>query len=198
MKQLLLLATCLVVFGTNFKAKANEGREQLRWAVANKHEIEMAVFKWMQSKAQEATKAESSPEIEEQIRKYQSLEVEFTMNFQRLRPIPIRSPIGKPPKPEPKDPEYEAMAKRVADAKAPIAAILEKRNKVINKFREQYSVENLVSEYSTGRFDLVVDSGYGGARPLVLYHTNGEVLDITIAVIDSFEKKVAPEKPSKE
>ncbi|MDB6057466.1 MAG: hypothetical protein JWO95_1310 [Verrucomicrobiales bacterium] len=197
MKKLLTFATCLVALACNLRAA--DQPQPIRWAVASKQEIETTIFKWTQAKAEEATKDEASPEIEEKIRAYQSLQMEFTMKYMHLRSIPMRPVFGAPPKPEPKDPEYDAMAKRVADAKAPIAAILDKRNNVMTKFRDQYSVEKLVSEYSKGRFDLVVDAGYRGTRDTVLFHTNGEVLDITLAVIDLFEKKVASanEKSSK-
>jgi hypothetical protein len=70
------------------------------------------------------------------------------------------------------------LAKKVAEAKEPVAAIVDRRNRQAAQIREKYSVDRLAAEYAKGRYDLVVDS-----NEKVLYRSAGEVPDITEGII---------------
>ncbi|MGZ4963328.1 MAG: hypothetical protein ACXWBP_10335 [Limisphaerales bacterium] len=188
MKNLLLIVTCVVLLGCNNRPVAEK---PIHWALVNKHEIDMAIFKWSQARVQEASKAEDvSPEMEQQLRRYDSLRMQLTLKEAR-RGIPLRQPRGTATAPEPKDEEYETLAKQVEQAKAPIAGVLARRDQLMAKYHDVYTTEKLVSEYAKGRFELVVDSGWGGSKTSVLFSAGGEVLDITAGVLESFDTKVA-------
>jgi hypothetical protein len=208
MKTLLLLATCIILVGCGRqseshrevadKAEAGErdgavSRESsLRWATANRREIESAVNEWTRNKIEDTKKSEAlSPEVEEKIRQFEALQSELTrrqMESMRMRlPLPPGTGAASP------DKEYEALANRVAEAKAPIADILDRRNRLASQYREQFATEKLIAEYAKDRFDLVVDSSDSRfSRSAVLYHKTGEVLDITDGVIRLFNEKAKP------
>src|SRR5205823_2043894 len=57
---------------------ANKRADTVRWAFANKREIDMAVFHWSRDKMEAAKKTEAlSPEIEEKIRQYEALQAQL-------------------------------------------------------------------------------------------------------------------------
>jgi hypothetical protein len=157
----------------------------LRWAYANKREIESVVFSWTQSKLDEARKAETlTPEIQEKLAHFNSLQGQLY----RLRmPMPamVRRPGELPPEPTAEEKEYAALSKRVAEAKEPVAEIVDQHNREMMDIREKYSVERLLSDYVKGRYDIVVDSDWNK----VLYRSAGEVPDITEGVIKFFREK---------
>ena len=133
-------------------------------------------------------KAEAfAPEIEEKIRHYDALQGELTRKrMDLMRP---RFPAGPRASEAPaSDEDLQTLSNRVAEARAPIADIIDRRNRQAAQIREEYSVEKLVSEYARDRFDLVVDSSMI-SRSAVLYRTDDEVLDITDGVIELFRKK---------
>ncbi len=209
MKAHLLLATVLILVGCgrqeptqrevlatldNLKTElAAKRSEPVRWAFANKREIDSAIFQWSQQKMEEAKKSEAlAPEIEEKIRQYETLQAELTrkrIDAMRLRfpPSPGASGVAA------SDPEYEALADRVAQAKAPVAEIIDARNRRASQLRDEFTADKLVAEYAKGRFDLVVDSSdQSFSRSAVLYRTAGEVLDITDGVIKLFRERANP------
>jgi hypothetical protein len=100
------------------------------------------------------------------------------------RPLRLAAYDSAPAEPSMAEKEYEAMSKRVAEAKAPVAAIIDRRERQAAEYRQQYSIERLVAEYVKDRYDLVIDS-----REKVLYQTAGEVTDITDGIIALFKEK---------
>jgi hypothetical protein len=139
---------------------------------------------------EELKKSETlSPEIQEKVRQYESLQSELSRKRVEAMRQRLPGPGGMVP-PSPSDPDYEALASRVAQAKAPIAEIIDQRNRRSTEFRAQFTADKLVSEYAKGRYDLVVDSSDQiFSRSPVLYRTTGEVLDVTDAVIRLFKEK---------
>jgi hypothetical protein len=156
----------------------------VRWAFANKSEITTAVYVWSRDKMEALKKSEAlAPEIEDKVLQYETLQSELRtmeMDAMRLRYMP-RAPGSPPPA---ADSKYEALATKVAEAKAPVAAIVERRSRQAAQYREQYSLDRLVAEYVKGRYDLVVDTN---EKPL--YRSAGEVPDITVGVIAFFKEK---------
>ena len=205
MKTYLLLAACLILAGCGrqeenhrevlgkleaIKSDLASKRADVRWAFANKREIESAVFQWSRDKMEESKNTEAlSPEIEEKVRQYEALQSElFRKQMEsmgaRLPPRP-----GAPSSPAP-DKNYEALSNRVAEAKAPIADILDRRSKQASQYRNSYSADKLVAEFAKDRFDLVVDSSDERySRSAVLYRKTDEVMDVTEGVIKLFKEK---------
>jgi hypothetical protein len=167
---------------------ASKRAEPVRWAVVNKQQITSAIFQWSHLRMEDIKKAEAlAPEIEEKIRKHDALQGEL-MNM-RMDSMGTRFP-ARPGAPEPpaRDKDLHALSNRVAEARAPIADIIDRRNRQAAQIRGQYSVEKLVSEYASDRFDLVVDSS-SFSRSAVLHQTDTEVLDITDGVLKLFREK---------
>lgn len=200
MKTYLLLATCLILVGCGRQEEnhrevlgkletikselATQRGAPVRWAFANKSQIETAIFLWSRDKMEAAKKTEAlPPEIEEKILQYEVLQTELmhmqagTMRFR----FPPRSPASETPA---TDKDYEALSKRVAEAKAPVAAIVERRSRQAAQYREQYSINPLIGEYVKDRYDLVVDS-----NEKLLYRSAGEATDITEGVLAFFKEK---------
>jgi hypothetical protein len=204
MKRYLLLAACLILAGCDQREQNNRevlgklediqselaaGRGAVRWAFANKREIDSAIFQWSRDKMEEAKKSEAlPPETEEKIRQYEALQSQLMRRQMEARgfklPPGLDAPGAAP------NESYEALSNRVAAARAPIADILERRGRQELGYRNEFSAEKLVAEYVQGRFDLVVDSSDEYmSRSAVLYRTNGEVMDITDGVIKLFKEK---------
>jgi hypothetical protein len=164
---------------------ANRQGAPVRWAFANKFKIDSAIFQWSRDKMEQAKKAEGlPPETEEKIRQYEALQSELTrkqMETPRLR-LPFS---GSRPEASAIDKEYEASSQKVAEAKAPIAVIVERRSRQEAKYREQYSIQQLIAEYVKDRYDLVLDS-----EDKVLYRTAAEVPDITEGIIQFFNERI--------
>jgi hypothetical protein len=203
--QMLILGTCLVLAGCGrpegqrevlgkldaIKCElAAKRAEPLRWAFANKRQVEAVVFQWSRDKMAEEKKAEAlSPEMEEKIRQYEVLQGQLMRKEMDMRGfrLPIRAGSPQPSVP---DEDYLVLSNRLAEAKAPIADILERRNRQESQYREQYKIDQLISEYAKDRFDLVVDSSDDHfSHSVVLYRTNMEVLDVTDGIIKLFKEK---------
>lgn len=207
MKRYLLLAAFLILVGCGKPEPSNREvlakleamkselaarrGDTVRWAFANKREIDSAIFQWSRDRMEEVRKSEALPaETEEKIRQYEALQAQLMhreMEARGLRLPPRVSALQVPVA----DESISSLSNRVAAAKAPIADILERRSRQASQYREQYPTDKLVAEYAKDRFDLVVDSSdERTSRSAVLYRTNGEVLDITDGVIKIFKEKV--------
>ena len=140
---------------------------------------------------EEAKKAEKlSPEVEEQIRQYEELASE--LNQKKMEAMRSRFSAHPPGSAAPAtDKDYEALTQKVAEAKAPIADIIDRRSKQASQYQSQYTTEKMIAEYVKNRFDLVVDSSSPGGSA-VLYRKSDEVLDITDGVIKLFKDEVKP------
>lgn len=215
MKTYLLLATCLVCAGCGREASHNrEMRAQLdgmrteleflmqsatnhtsmRWATANKQEINMAVMQWGGNKATEKREAwmnTLAPDVQEKIRKYDSLQSSF-----RQMQMAINNPrrhVYYPPPPNlavtpPTDSDFAAMSNRVEEAKKPIADMLEQRDQMQVVYNaDDDTVDQLIAEYVKGRYDLVIDSSFPNGT--VLFSSYEDVPDITEGVIKYFKEK---------
>ncbi len=160
----------------------------MRWVFANKREIETAIYQWGRDKMEEIKAAEGlSPEIEEKIRQYEALQTELLHKQIETRGFRLPPRIGAPEAPA-TDKDVEALSQRVAEARAPIADIVERRSRQAARFRDQYPVDRLVAEYVKDRYDLVVDS-----NEKVLYRSAGEVPDITEGIITFLRRKQSHE-----
>ena len=83
------------------------------------------------------------------------------------------------------DPAYGKLAATVAEARRPVAEIIERRARRSNEL--QYPIGELVEEYAKDRFDLVIDRA--ALEYSVIYRRTPEVTDITQGVIDLFRAK---------
>jgi hypothetical protein len=198
MKTYLLLTTCLILTGcsrqasVHREAKSEQTGESVRWAFANKSTISTAIYVWSRDKMEEAKKAEKlSPEVEDQIRQYEVLAAELNKKEMEMRmsgSFPAQRPGSAAPT---GDKDYDALTQKVAEAKAPIADIIDRRSQQSMQYYSQYTTEKLVAEYVTNRFDLVVDSS-SPSGSAVLYRKSDEVLDITDGVIKLFKEETKP------
>jgi hypothetical protein len=204
-----LLAACLILVGCGQQEQSNrevlgkleaiktelatKRAETVRWALANKREIDSAIYTWTRDKMEQVKKAEALPaETEQKIRQYEALQTQLMHKEIEARGFklpPRAGALGD----SGADETYEALSNRVAAARAPIADIVERRAQQASQFRDQFSTENLIEQYVQGRFDLVVDSSdISMSRSPVLYRASGEVLDITDGVIKLFREKTKP------
>jgi len=172
------------------KSEVGTRGEAVRWAFANKREIELAIFQWSRDKLEESRKAEAlSPETEEKIRRYESLQAQLMRKQMEMRGFKLPPRAGAIDASSP-DTDFLTLSNQVAEAKAPIADVVERRSRQGAQLREQYKIDRLISEYAKDRFDLVVDSSDERfSHSAVLYRTSGEVLDITEGVIKLFKER---------
>jgi hypothetical protein len=211
MKTYLLLAASLILLGCNRPEQSNrevlakletiqnelatKQGDTVRWAFANKREIDMLVFQWSRDQIEAIKKSEAlPPETEAKILEYETLKTELMhMGIPPPpRPLRVTPGVARPESPQAND-GYAVLSRRVAEAKAPIAAIVDRRERQAVQYRNQYSTDKLIAEYLKDRFDLIVDSSDERySRSAVLYRTTGEVLDITDAVIKLFKEKTKP------
>ncbi|MEN9574265.1 MAG: hypothetical protein RL514_2120 [Verrucomicrobiota bacterium] len=105
---------------------------------------------------------------------------------------PAQPPLPKPAELE-KENAYAELARRVAEAKAPVDVIVDRRAGLVAKYQHPQFIEQLIADYVKLRehYDLVVDSSQGRMSFFgpVLYHTAGEVPDITEGVIQFFRDR---------
>ncbi len=211
MKIHLLFAACLILVGCGRREQSNAeilGKLEIiqseltkhggavRWAFANKSEIDSAIFKWSRDKMEEVKKSEAlPPEMEQKIQQYEVLQSQLMRKEMEARgfKLPVRAVREGTPEVSVPDESYEVLSNRVAAAKAPLADILEQRKRQASQYRGQFSAEKLIAEYVKDRFDLVVDSSDERMSwSAVLYRTTGERMDITQAVIGLFKEKAKP------
>ena len=208
MKIYLLLATCLIFSGcgrepenqrelfskleaikTNLAAKQPAAP---RWAFANKREIENVISEISRNKAEQAKKTENlSPEIEANVASYEHLQGQLSQaRFAQNRPRFMMTPPGME---TPANTNLDELSKQVEAARAPIADIIERRNRQYSQFQEAFKVDQLIAEYAKDRFDLIVDSSDAQySRSPVLYRKADEVVDITDGVIKLLKQKAQP------
>lgn len=165
----------------------------MRWAFANKREIDSALFQWSRDKMEELKKSEALPaETEQKIREFEALQSQLMRKEMEAKGFKLPPRAGTPEVSAP-DENYEALSNRVVVAKESLKDILDRRGRQASQYRSQFSTENLIAEYVKNRFDLVVDSSDERmSRSSVLYRTNGEVLDITDGIIKLFKSKAKP------
>lgn len=122
-----------------------------------------------------------------------------------LLPVPLPGAALPPPTPAPAPPapvvppgptaeekEYEALVKRVAEAKIPVAKVIERRAEITAKYHSTKFLEQLVADYVKQKehFDVVVDASndYSSSRS-VLYRSAAEVPDITEGILQFFHER---------
>lgn len=185
----------------SIKAELSKANVAVHWAVVNKYDVESAIHQWNGRQMEQIKKRDAlPPETEAQVAKYENLHMQLIMKQSEL--IRANSPIPAIPFRTPRkddsqkatvtaiQEEYDELAKKVAEAKAPVAAIVDQRAKQDAEISGTYSAQQLIAEYVKGRFDVVVDS-----RDKVVYSTSGEVVDITEGVIKLFWEKTKKASP---
>jgi hypothetical protein len=171
---------------------AAQQAQPVRWAFCNKRDVESAIYQYAGAKLESAKAAEkNSPETDAKISEYERLQSQVSQL--RMQQVRTRFPsFTTPPATEvTTNADIAALESKLAEAKAPIAAIIDRRAKLYSKFRDELKVENLVAEYARDRFDLVVDSSderyYGQSK--VLFRKSTEVVDITEGVLNLLKEK---------
>lgn len=165
----------------------------MRWAVADKREIESAINAWSEGKIEAAIKAEKlSADEAEKLRQYEAVDTQL-MELLTRRSLNINPATGRPWPSETDAQAEKELRERLAQARAPIAPILDRRDRLAAQFRKQYNAEQLTAEYVKDRFDLVIDSSemHSSISP-VLYRRPGEALDITEGILKLFKEKTQP------
>jgi hypothetical protein len=164
----------------------------MRWAIMDRSQLQMATAEWARKRNEEETAKENlTPEVKQQIDKYNQLSADlsrFGSEVTRRRMESMRTgPPGMPPfMGDPRsDPEYLKLSEAVAEARRPIAEIIDRRAR--RQYELQYPIKELIEEYSKDRFDLVVDRM--SVDHSVLYRRTPEIPDITQGVIDLFRSK---------
>lgn len=169
----------------------------VRWATADKSKISTAIYVWTQEKLAQSRAAEAlPPEIETKVNEYEKLRTELMYRGSGIRAIPSRPlrvsagsafPVPQPQVAPPlteSEKETEALAKRVAEAKAAVADIIERRERLAAQLRAQYTVENLTAEFAKDRYEVVVDT-----REKVIFQSTDYAPDITEGVLALFKEK---------
>lgn len=109
-------------------------------------------------------------------------------------PTPLPAPPAPvvPPGPTAEEKEYEALVKRVAEAKAPVAKVVDRRAEITAKYHAAKFLEQVVADYvkQKEQFDVVVDASndYSSSRS-VLYRSTAEVPDITEGILQFFHER---------
>jgi hypothetical protein len=177
----------------------NQQNQPVRWATANKREIESAINEWGRAKADEAKEKETlTHKQKDDLHNYETLQNELNQkrgygSFFPGRPFAsaIDPQTGRPVASEESD-AVKALSQQVDEARALVDDILQHRYQIERQYNNQYNVEELVAEYAKDRFDLVVDSSEASFnRSSVLYSHVGESLDITEGVIKLFKEKIS-------
>jgi hypothetical protein len=213
MKKYLLVAACLMLVGCTREAdhqreivnkldtlqkdlvagqNLNANPPPVRWACANKNDINVVIYQWTAAKAEEARAAEQlSPDVKTKIATYQALVAQLTQmrmsHPSLMMPRPMMRPGQAPEEPTAEQKAYNELSEKAAAAKIPIAEIIDQRSRESTQLSQKYSVENIVAEYAKGKYDVVVESGLGSRG--VLYAASGDVVDITQSVISYFKDK---------
>jgi hypothetical protein len=166
-----------------------------RWVFANKRQIESAIFEYARTRSDTVKKAEKlSPDIEVQIARYEQLEGQLS----RLRMEQMRARRGFPVAPYPfggeamTNTDYLTLSNQVAEAKMPVADIIDRRAHQYSEFYNEIKVQDLVAEYAKDKYDLVVDSSdeQFSSQSKILFRKSGDATDITEGVIGLLKEKM--------
>ncbi len=141
----------------------------MRWACANRSEISTVIYQWTAAKTAESRAAENlSPEVKAKVDAYEVLENQLNrMRFSHSELTGPRTPAARPGQ-APEEPtavqkEYNELYKKVAEAKQPVAYIIDQRQRESTRLSQEYSVENVVAGYAKGKYDVVAESTLAGA-----------------------------------
>jgi len=177
----------------------NQKNQPVRWAMANKREIESAVAEWSRAQADAAKEKETlTQKQKDDLHNYETLQNQLNQKrgygaFFPGRPFAsaIDPRTGRPVAGEESE-AVKALSKQVEAARALVDDILQHRYQIERQYNNQYNAADLVAEYSKDRFDLVVDSSEASFnRSAVLYSHAGESLDITEGVLNLFKDKTS-------
>lgn len=167
---------------------AQTNQVPLRVAVVDKSKVTHFLYQLQRDKAAEIKKADAlALDVEAKISHYQSLQSQLSrmQTARSMRNMP--RPMGY--ETVPTDEEYNAMVQKVAEAKAPIADIADRRSSLSEEFMAKFSVDDLIEEYAKGRYDVVIDSY---SRDKLLYNKAGEMSDISDAVVAMVKERAKP------
>ncbi len=179
------------------------GQTPPRWATVDRDRLRTAIYALGREKLEAHKHSEKlTPEQAAQIEKYEELNLQLLRLPPRHLSLPART-ASLPPVPPANltagqaaqlaaavppptkarteaDPEREELARRVAEAKAPVAAFIDRRAQISLHYNASDLLERLVADYVKGRFDLVVnaDSRYSSDRT-ILYRASVNAPDIT-------------------
>ena len=91
----------------------------------------------------------------------------------------------------PTNTDYASLSNQVAEAKAPVADIIDRHARQYSDFINEIKVNDLVAEYAKDKYDLVVDSSdeqYSN-QSKVLFRKSGDTTDITDGVMRLLKEK---------
>ena len=175
-----------------------------RWATVDRDRLRNAIHALGREKLETHKQAEKlTPEQVMQVEKYEELNQQLLRLPLRQYSSPVRAALLPPmppanltggqapqlvsaiPPPPGKaaneaDKEREELARRVAEAKAPVATIVDRRSQITARYYAGEFLTNLIADHVKGRFDLVVDadSRYSSDRT-ILYRAAVNAPDIT-------------------
>lgn len=170
MRTLVVLFSCLLLIGCTHQDAAP------RWAIANKSQIDTAIYVWSRDKASESF----TPDEQAQIRKYESEQSQKRVDA-LTKYFTSRNPPDSPPPAPNKDVD--------TPSKTPLAELVERNARKMEEYRNQFSAEKLTAEFAKDHFDLVIDSGQISSHSVALYNKTGEVMDITDGILNLFKEK---------
>jgi len=158
----------------------------VRIAYVDGNRLNTLTAAWRQRRIDEAmAKLALTPEVKAQLEAYDRALAQFNAwAMSRQRNDPRMPPMGNMAGLR-SDPEYQPHLDAVDQARAPVAEIVERRNRLQSETR--YPVGDLIAEYVNDRFDLVLDRSWGGQS--VLYSRAKEIPDITEGVVALLESK---------
>ncbi len=166
--------------------------QPVRWATANKREIESAIYEWIRVKTEAAKQQEIlTPKQRDDLHQLEVLQAKQSRSYQWPQMVGPRAGFQPPVNPQP-DQDDESLSEQLERARVPVTDILEHRSQIETQYHNQYKPEDLIAEYVKDRFDIVVDSSQASfSESGVLYSHSGESLDITAGVLKLFKDKTA-------
>lgn len=196
------------------------GQAPPRWATVDHDRLRKAIYALGREKLEAHKQAEKlTPEQAAQVENYELLNQQllrmppfaptFPPRSSALVPLPPTNLTGgQPPKPAPvvpppapassgPDKDRDQLVQRVAEAKAPIAAIVERRNQINTHYILGGFLEKLVADYAKSRFDLVVnaESRYSSERT-ILYRASVSAPDITDELLNLLRERERDKPPA--
>lgn len=192
------------------------GQTPPRWATADHDRLRSAIYALGREKLEAHKQTEKlTPEQAAQVERYEQLNRQLLHLPPRQFSLPVRAASLPPlppanltggqtpqlvaavPPPPGKaaneaDREREELARRVAEAKAPIAAIIERRNQISTRYNTSGFLENLVADFVKGRFDLVVNAGAHAPERTILYRASVNAPDLTDELLQFLRERELP------
>jgi hypothetical protein len=178
------------------KVERLAGQAPPRYAAVDRDRLGNAILAHGREKLEAHKQSEKlTPVQAAQIEKYEKLNLQLLrLDDNLMRQLVRLPPLVVPPLAPPTNDagkEREELARRVAEAKVPVATIVDRRSHITARYNTGDFLERLIADYVKGRFDHVVNAEprHNSGGRTIFFRTTVAATDITDELLQFFRER---------